>query len=294
MLIAWRYRERNTLIQKLDPRARWIFLLAVMFSVIQFWDIRFLLFFIGLSLVYYFLARLTWKETRRIWTFVLILVVVIIGINAVITGRGGSAEILRGAGHVLWEARWMVPGLGWTIHPIITVERIVFALAQMMRMLTIALLFIPVAFIFNPNHYGVTFRRLGLPDKVAFSMDLAFRFVPTLARDFNLTLDAQRARGYEVEKLEGGLFAQIRKMAPLIVPVTINAIVGAEDIVNAMDLRCFGLRRRTWLHELRYAPRDIALIAFSGILLVGSTLIRTLLGIGDFWVPDLLLRLFGF
>lgn len=294
MLIAWRYRERNTLIQKLDPRARWIFLLAVMFSVIQFWDIRFLLFFIGLSLVYYFLARLTWKETRRIWTFVLILVVVIIGINAVITGRGGSAEILRGAGHVLWEARWMVPGLGWTIHPIITVERIVFALAQMMRMLTIALLFIPVAFIFNPNHYGVTFRRLGLPDKVAFSMDLAFRFVPTLARDFNLTLDAQRARGYEVEKLEGGLFAQIRKTAPLIVPVTINAIVGAEDIVNAMDLRCFGLRRRTWLHELRYAPRDIALIAFSGILLVGSTLIRTLLGIGDFWVPDLLLRLFGF
>jgi len=294
MLIAWRYRERNTLIQKLDPRARWIFLLAVMFSVIQFWDLRFLAFFMGLSLMYYFPARLTWKETRRVWTFVLILVVVIIGINAVITGRGGPTEILRGAGHVLWEAQWAVPGVGWTIHPIITVEKIVFALAQMMRMLTIAILFIPVAFTFNPNHYGVTFRRLGLPDKVAFSMDLAFRFVPTLARDFSLTLDAQRARGYEVEKLEGGLLAQIRKMAPLIVPVTINAIVGAEDIVNAMDLRCFGLRPRTWLHELRYAPRDYVLIAVSAALLGGSILVRTLLRVGDFWVPDAVLRLFGF
>ncbi len=138
------------------------------------------------------------------------------------------------------------------------------------------------------------FRRLGLPDKVAFSMDLAFRFVPTLARDFSLTLDAQRARGYEVEKLSGGLIAQIRKMAPLIVPVTINAIVGAEDIVNAMDLRCFGLRPRTWLQELRYTPRDYALIAFSVAVLVGSTLARALLRVGDFWVPDVVLRFFGF
>lgn len=294
MLIAWRYRERDTLIQKLDPRARWIFLFAVMFSVIQFWDIRFLLFFFGLSLTYYLLARLTWKETRRVWTFILILVVVIIGINTIITGRGGPTEILRGAGHVLWEARWIMPGVGWAIHPIITVEKIFFALTQMTRMLTIAVLFIPVAFTFNPNHYGITFRRLGLPDKLAFSMDLAFRFVPTLARDFSLTLDAQRARGYEVEKLEGGLIAQIRKMAPLIVPVTINAIVSAEDIVNAMDLRCFGLRPRTWLHELQYSRRDYALIAFSGVLLIGSILIRTLSGVGSFWMPEAILRLFGF
>lgn len=294
MLVSWRYRERNTFIQKLDPRARWIFLLAVLFSVIQFWDLRFLLFFFGLALVYYLLCRLTWRETRRVWTFILVLVVVIIGINAVLTGRGGSMEVLQGRAHVIWEIRWTVPGTRWEINPTITVEKLVFAFAQMVRMLTVALLFIPVAYTFNPNHYGVTFRRLGLPDKVAFSIDLAFRFVPTLARDFSITLDAQRARGYEVEKLSGGLIAQIRKLAPLIVPVTINAIVGAEDIINAMDLRCFGLRPRTWIHELRYTPRDYALIAFSLLLLVGSTFVRLVWGLGGFWVPDQVLRWFGF
>lgn len=294
MLVSWRYRERNTIIQKLDPRARWIFLLAVLFSVIQFWDLRFLLFFFGLALIYYLICRLTWRETRRVWTFVLILVVVIIGINAVLTGRGGSMEVLRGRAHVIWEIRWTFPGTRWEINPTITVEKLVFAFAQMVRMLTVALLFIPVAYTFNPNHYGVTFRRLGLPDKVAFSIDLAFRFVPTLARDFSITVDAQRARGYEVEKLSGGLIAQIRKLAPLIVPVTINAIVGAEDIINAMDLRCFGLRPRTWIHELRYAPRDYALIAFSLLLLVGSTSVRFVWGLGGFWVPAQVLRWFGF
>ena len=228
MLVAWKYKNRDTVIQRMDPRARWILLLSLTFSIIQFWDIRILLVFFVISFSLYFLCKLTWRETRRIWTFVLILVVVIIGINALLTGRGGPGEVLRGTRHTIWQVEWVVPWVGWTIRPNITVEKVVFAVTQMVRMLSITVLFIPLAFTFNPNQYGVTFRGLGLPDKFAVSMDLAFRFVPTLGRDFSITLDSQRARGYEVEKLEGGLIAQIRKMAPLIVPVTINTIVGGE------------------------------------------------------------------
>ena len=127
---------------------------------------------------------------------------------------------------------------------------------------------------------------MGFPDRLAFSMDLAFRFVPTLARDFGTTLDAQKARGYEVEKLEGGLIAQIRKMAPLVVPVTMNAILSGEDITNAMDLRCFGTRARTWVHKLTYRRRDIVLIGMSVLIFVASLVIRYRLNVGRFWVPD--------
>ncbi len=137
----------------------------------------------------------------------------------------------------------------------------------------------------NPRYYGVTFRGMGLPDRLAFSMDLAFRFVPTLARDFSTTLDAQKARGYEVEKLEGGLVAQIRKMAPLVVPVTMNAILSGEDITNAMDLRCFGTRARTWVHELTYRRRDAVLIGVSVLVFVASLVLRYGLNMGRFWVP---------
>ncbi|HEY71649.1 MAG: hypothetical protein B6I35_08295 [Anaerolineaceae bacterium 4572_32.2] len=294
MLVAWKYKERNTLIQRLDPRARWIFLLAFTFSIIKFWDIRFLLFFFVISFSHYLLCKLTWKETRRIWTFVLILVVVIIGINAILTGRGGPGEVLSGDKHIVWQVEWTVPWVGWNIRPNITVEKLVFAATQMVRMLSITTLFIPLAFTFNPNQYGVTFRGLGLPDKLAVSMDLAFRFVPTLGRDFSTTLDSQRARGYEIEKLEGGLIAQIRKMAPLIVPVTINAIVGGEDIVNAMDLRCFGLRKRTWIQKLEYKSRDYVLIGLSLLLYAGSTFIDLGLKLGDFWMPAWATGLFGF
>ena len=59
MLIAWKYRERDTIIQRLDPRARIIFMLAMLFSVIQFWDLRITLWFLALALAQYFLTKLT-------------------------------------------------------------------------------------------------------------------------------------------------------------------------------------------------------------------------------------------
>ncbi len=46
--------------------------------------------------------------------------------------------------------------------------------------------------------------------------------------------------GHE-RKNYGGLVAQVRKLAPLVVPVTIHAIAGSEDIIDAMDLRAFGI-----------------------------------------------------
>jgi len=93
-----------------------------------------------------------------------------------------------------------------------------------------------------------------------------------------------------VEKLEGGMIAQIRKLAPLIVPVTINAIVGGEDIIDAMGLRCFGIGKRTWLQKLEYKRADWVLIAFSIALFLGSTA-ASISGFGRLWVPQWILNL---
>jgi energy-coupling factor transport system permease protein len=143
----------------------------------------------------------------------------------------------------------------------------------------------------NPSQYGVTFSGMGFPYRFAFAMDLAFRFVPTLARDFQTTLDAQRARGFEIDKLEGGVISTIRRVAPLVIPVTMGAIVAGEDIINAMDLRCFGLETRTWIDKLTYRPRDYLLMAFGILLLIASLVIRHRFQLGEFWVPPFLIEL---
>jgi energy-coupling factor transport system permease protein len=144
----------------------------------------------------------------------------------------------------------------------------------------------------DPRLYGITFRGLGFSDKFAYAMDLTMRFIPTFARDFQLTVDAQRARGYELEKLSGGLIEQVRKMGPIFVPVVIHAIIGSEDIIDAMDLRAFGIGPRTWIDVLERTPRDRLLIRIGVVVLVLS-LALGILGFGNFWVPETFLKLAG-
>jgi len=289
VLIAWRYRERDTIIQRLDPRARILFMLAMLFSIVQFWDVRIMLVFLGIALLQFGLARLTWQETRRVWILISIIIFVMTTLTF-ITGRGGVQYVYQEEHLIARLGPLSLPIVGWQIALDVTAEKTIFAVSQLVRMYAITTMAITIPYTINPSLYGVTFRGLGLPDKFAYAMDLAFRFVPTLGRDFSITLDAQRARGYEVEKISGGLIAQIRKLAPLLVPVTINAIVGAEDIIDAMDLRAFGVGPRTWVHRLTYERKDKVLIA-AGVLIFAASTVLSFMGIGGLWVPQALLRL---
>jgi energy-coupling factor transport system permease protein len=288
LLATWKYRPRDTFIQRLDPRTRLIFLACVTFglTVPQIWDIRLIFPIFLISLTLYFLARIEWKDIKRAWIFIIILVVFIVGLNGLLSGRGGPTSVLQEQGPVIAQWPLKIPGtnIGPTIT--ITVVKAWFAVTQITRMLTMAILALPIPYTMDPNIYGVTFRRMGVSDKVSFSMDLAFRFLPTLARDLSITIDAQRARGYELEMLKGGLVARIQRLAPFIVPVTMQATVTGEEVIDAMDLRAFGTAPRTWLKDLRFEARDYFLLGLGVIILIGMFIMRFGLGIGQFWVPD--------
>ncbi len=285
MLVAWRYRKRDSLLQSFDPRAFLIFFACFLTSTLFFWDFRYLLFFFGLAFFTVFSSRIPWKEMSRAWTFI-IGFIVFFSLLTFLTGRGGME--LYDTEHTLAKLTASFKILGWTPTLNITAERTMFAASMLIRVFSIASMTILIPYSLNPAHYGITFRGLGLPDKIAYGMDLTMRFIPTFGRDFTLTMDAQKARGYEIEKLGGGLFAQVRKLAPLIVPVTIHAIAGSEDIIDAMDLRAFGVGPRTWLEKLIYRKRDRVLIVFGVVMLLVSIAL-SMLGYGKFWVPMFLL-----
>ena len=288
MLVAWKYRPRNTFIQRLDPRARLTFLACIILAVsgAQVWDFRLLLPLFILSLVLYLLARIEWRDVWRAWAFILFLVLFIVGINGLLAGRGGPTAVLQDQSAVLFRSPTLyIPLTPWSITITITVVRSFFAITQIVRMLTMAILAIPIPYTMDPSIYGVAFRRMGLPDKVSFTMDLAFRFIPTLGRDFLITVDAQRARGYEVESAKGGVINRLRRLAPLIVPVTMSAIVTGEEVIDALDLRAFGARPRTWYRQLHFQLRDYLFIAL-GVAVLATFIAIRIMGYGQFWVPE--------
>jgi len=285
MLVTWRYHPRpKSFVQSLDPRAWLIFFACFLVATVMTWDLRLLLPLLGVALFFIFSSRLTWRETRRAWLFITGFVVFFSGLT-LLTGRGGMEHYT--VEHVLAVARLPFSIFGWAPTLTVSAERMMFAASMLVRVFSLASMTILIPYCINPALYGVAFRGLGLPDKFAYAMDLTMRFIPTFGRDFQLTMDAQRARGYELEKLEGGLFAQVRKLAPLLVPVTIHAIAGSEDIIDAMDLRAFGVQPRTWLIQLVYQRRDQILIALGVMLMVGY-LALSLIGFGRLWVPQAL------
>lgn len=289
MLVTWSYRARKCIMGMFDPRARWIFSFSFLFAATLFWDARFLAVLFVLAFLWYFSARVPWRETRRAWTFVWFLLFVMIVVNTILTG-GGAGGVVPEGGHAVWPNGIPIPLTGWIFHFGLTYERLWFALCQILRIGGISAVFVIIPFSMDPRLYGVTFRGLGFPDNFAYSMELAFRYVPTIARDFGVTVDAQRARGYEVEGAGGGIFKQILRTAPLIVPVTMNSILTGEDVANAMDLRCFGRGPRTWLYKLEYHAQDYALIAFSILLLIASFVIVYGFKAGHFLAPEFYLR----
>jgi len=290
MLVAWRYRKREkSIIQGFDPRAWLIFYACYLVGDITFWDVRFLLPFFIVALITLFTSGVKWHEIRRAVFFILGFVF-FFAILTFLTGRGG-VELYKEE-HLIRQFKASFSILGWTPSLDITIERIFYAVSQLVRVSSLAIMTILIPYSLDPRLYGITFKGLGLPDKFAYAMDLTMRFIPTFARDFQLTVDAQRARGYELEKLSGGLIEQVRKLGPIFVPVTIHAIIGSEDIIDAMDLRAFGVGPRTWMDVLKRETKDRILIWFGVVILIVS-LILGFMGYGGFWVPEALIKLAG-
>ncbi|MFN2148859.1 MAG: hypothetical protein ACK2T2_10740, partial [Anaerolineales bacterium] len=70
MLVSWRYRERESLVQSFDPTAWFIFYFCFVISTLFFWDVRYLAFFVIVALLMVFNSGVTFRESRRAWLFI--------------------------------------------------------------------------------------------------------------------------------------------------------------------------------------------------------------------------------
>jgi len=251
MRAAFPYLGRGSWLARRDPRVPLVAGAAFVIGVVQLRDARHLAIVFVLALGYYLAAGIPWKAVRLQWGYLLFVIFLFSLFNMLISG-GRSGSFADADTHVLVT----IPPFGAEI----SAEGISLMLSQMLRFACIAAVSFPVAFAIAPGDLGVALRRLGLGDRIAVMIDLTIRFIPTLANEFAETVDAQRVRGYDPTVRRGGPITRLRRMAPVFVPVTVGSIAGAEDTIDAMDLRGFGVGPRTWHRQLRYDAVDRILI----------------------------------
>jgi len=103
------------------------------------------------------------------------------------------------------------------------------------------------------------FQRIGLPTReVALANMIALRFIPTLAEELERIMKAQASRGGAIGTTSWwrpDLMA--RERMPLIVPLFVNALRRGEDLILAMEARCYvGGKGRTKFVQFHSRPLD--------------------------------------
>ena len=283
MNIAPRYLGRGSWLSRRDPRLLLVSLALFVFTVIQVWDLRILAGLVIIAALYYRSAGIPFRAVRIQWAYVLFFVSFVVIVNTLLTGGE-----LRGLAEDELHIYFRLPLLGTPI----SAESVTYAIVQYLRFLSMAAVGLPIAYAIAPGDIGPAFARLGVPYKFAYGMELTFRFVPSLAGDLQTTIDAQRVRGYEWEKRGRTPIGKLTRTIPMVTPVTINAIVGAEDTIDAMDLRGFGTQPRTWLRQLAFDRTDRVVLA-GFVLLLAVVTVLSFTGRTELWIPDLLVELAG-
>lgn len=106
-------------------------------------------------------------------------------------------------------------------------------------------------------------RRLGVhTQELSLVLSLALRFIPTLMQETMAVIDAQSARGGNVES--GSPTRRIAALVAIIVPVFAGTLRHAGNLGLALDARCYeeGIRRTQW-HAMRVGFRDIVFAALA-------------------------------
>ncbi len=112
---------------------------------------------------------------------------------------------------------------------------------------------------------------LGLPGhELALIATIALRFVPILGEQAEAILMAQASRTVTPERAGAWrLIDSAKRGARLVVPLFVDAYRRSEELVLAMQARCYhGGRGRTQLHALRLSRRD--LIALTLVLTIAA------------------------
>ncbi len=244
-----KFRKVTSPIHNLDPRIKFIYVIAIFAAAIVFWQIIPLLVLFFMQLPFVFMARVQrqWLRSLRGAAF---LAAFIFGLNVLTTFLTHS--------YILTPFD-IESAAGMTLRFVVLVE-------------SFSVFFLTT----SPDHLGLALEESRVPYEFAFAFTTAVRFVPVLAEEAQTIMDAQKARGLELEK--GGILKRIRNYIPILIPLIVSAIRRSLELAEAMESRAWGAtKKRTNLYLLKLHKGDAALIIITIAILVVTAYVRLFL-----------------
>ena len=91
--------------------------------------------------------------------------------------------------------------------------------------------------------------------ELSMMMTIALRFIPTLIEETDKIMNAQKARGADLES--GGIMQRAKALVPILIPLFVSAFRRADELALAMECRCYrGDVGRTRMKQRHYSWQD--------------------------------------
>jgi energy-coupling factor transport system permease protein len=255
-----KFRKIYSPIHNLDPRIKFVYVCAIFVAAIIFWELipLIVLFLIQVPFVLLAGVRREWLRSMRGAAF---LAVVIFLTNFI----------------------FQFIGANYTVTP----KNVESATALTLRFIVLVESFSVFFLTTSPDHLGLALEQTHVPYEFVFAFTTAVRFVPVLAEEAQTIMDAQKARGLELER--GNFLKRIRNYIPILIPLIVSAIRRSLELAEAMESRAWGAtKNRTNLYVLRMHRGDFILIILTIIILAAAVYVRLFVGIPSMY--DLLKR----
>ena len=241
-----KFRKVDSPIHNLDPRVKFVYVLGVFVAAIIYNEIIPLLLLFLMQIPFVLLAGVQKQWLRS----------------------------LRGALFLAWfifltNILFRYIGAGYTFLP----ADIEFSIAVTIRFIVLVASFSVFFLTTSPDHLGLALEQSGVPYEFSFAFTTAVRFVPVLAEEATTIMDAQKARGLELEK--GSLMKRIRNYVPVLIPLIVSAIRRSLELAEAMESRAWGAtKKRTNLYELKLHKGDFALLIITFVIIALEIYVR--------------------
>ncbi len=106
---------------------------------------------------------------------------------------------------------------------------------------------------------------------MAMTMTIALRFIPTLIEETEKIMNAQKARGADLDS--GNIIKKVKALLPILIPLLISSVRRAYELAEAMECRCYnGGEGRTKFRLMKYGSEDAFLLTFSAFVFSASVL----------------------
>jgi energy-coupling factor transport system permease protein len=228
-----KFRKVSSPIHNLDPRIKFIYVIAIFIAAILFGSIIPLLALFFMQIPFVLLARVQKQWIRS----------------------------LRGAAFLaLFIFLVNIAGNFFTHNYTVTAADLEGAASMTLRFVVLVESFSVFFLTTSPDHLGLALEQSRVPYEFAFAFTTAVRFVPVLAEEAQTIMDAQKARGLELEK--GNFMKRIRNYIPVLIPLIVSAIRRSLELAEAMESRAWGAtKKRTNLYALKLHKGDWTLLA---------------------------------